>query len=196
MYGIFRVDVVTCIREGENVVFGRDDGVLLIPEPAFSHDSYATGQRVLLQYTPLQEDGPDRGKEKIGIKAFSPVTTQPVLFYSADQLLSTPDDGIYLQSIWLGGGFINVRFQIEVNRSDVRHRLSLICNKDRMGEDRTVWLELRHDRQGDTAGYLAPGYASFSLDTFNLAETDAFRVKINALNYKNTPDFTLQVAGY
>lgn len=197
LYGVFRIDVVTCVSGEGTIEFERDDGVFLIPEVPFYREVYTTGQRALLHYTSLaaatREPAVGLREEKITIKGITPVTTQPVLFYTSAQLFSVPDDEIYLESLWLSGGYINIRFQIEVNRPDVKHRLSLICNRDRPGEEGTVRLELRHDKHGDTAGYRAPGYASFRVDTFDLAEINDFRVRINASNYKDTREFILRV---
>ena len=197
LYGIFRIDVVTCVSEEGQIVFKRDDGIFLIPASSFYRDAYTTGQRALLHYTPLNAvDGETenvRREVKIEIKGISPVTTQPVLFYTSAQLLSVPDDEIYLESLWLSGGYINIRFQIEVNRPEVKHRLSLICNRDRPGEEGTVRLELRHDRHGDIAGYRIPGYASFCVDTFDLTEIKDFKIRINASNYEDIREFRLRV---
>ena len=171
----YRQDIVTCRHDGERLLFLRDDGATLCPDPALPAEMLPEEQRILIGYSPAgpTDDSHIRivMQSAIGLIPYSPVTA---LDESEAALLA--DDPLYITSVWYGGGCINLRYQIEYHRAT--HSMSMIAVQPQADAD-TLDLQLRYNNSDDDPGFYRAGYASFRIESPHPAN---IRVRTNTAN--------------
>lgn len=180
-YGEFTVNLATCTLVDGTVTLRLDDGSLLIPDKALNSEKYSQDKRVIVNYVfTHREHNPSSPGREIGIKAISVIFSDSLRTATSAQLQTLPDDPVYLESVWIEGGYLNFRLQIE--RNHTIHKLILLANADYPIQNGILNVELRHDRQEDTPGYNTRLYASFKI-LGQLNGISEISIKINAINY-------------
>ena len=167
--GDFRLDLAT-IEDSASIRFYRlDNLVKLFPETTIPSNS-TTGSRVLLNYNIV-----DKNSEQsftIKTNSISKVNTATIKALTNN----LADDPLYIESIWQSGDWINFRLGFEYK--SVQHSLSLYYYRKTAND--TVYLELRHSKNGDTDGYMVNTYASFPLKPFSKpGKATPLKVKVN-----------------
>jgi hypothetical protein len=170
--GNFRLDLVT-IEDSSNIRFFRLDNLeKLFPLTPIA-SKYTTGSRVLLNYDI---------EEKIGPSSFS-VNTNSVSNINTATIkpLSTNlyDDPLHIESIWQSGDWLNFRLGFEFNNK--QHGIALFYYTKTNND--TLYLELRHSKNGDTVGYMVNTFASYNLIQFSKAGRSLpLNVKVNTFD--------------
>ena len=167
--GDFRLDLAT-IEDSSNIRFFRLDNLdKLFPMTSIA-SKYTTGSRVLLNYNI---------KEKIGARSFSVNTNSASSINTAAiKPLSSnfSDDPLYIESVWQSGDWLNFRLGFEYNSK--QHGIALFYYTKAAND--TLYLELRHSKNGDTEGYIINTYASFNLISFSkTGRSVPLKVKVN-----------------
>lgn len=126
--------------------FRLDNQRLLIPR---SNDGYdgQSGQRVILNYTPLSGD-------TIKINQVVDIFTGVLEEHEQPIIDSSP---IWLQSVWVSGGYLNIIFDVEYYQGG--HKVGLTRNKENASGD----IYFYYSRENDPPGYRQKMYLSFSL---------------------------------
>ena len=171
------VNFATVKKEGAGYRFLLDNGRLLIPkETDYTGNE---GQRVILNYVPWQGD-------TVKINYITDIFTGVV------QSDGFPEryvkDPVKIQSIWVGGDYLNMIIEVEYHSKP--HKVALFRDLS----SPTVDLWFSHSRENDPPGYPQMMYASFllsSLRTQNGVSTP-FRVFIRTRDGLRDMQFILK----
>lgn len=148
------VDFATVKKNGTAYRFQLDNGRLLIPlETDYSGQE---DQRVILNYVPLQGD-------TVKIQSVGNILTGVVQSEGFPQNLTK--DPVKIQSIWVGGDYLNMIIEAEYHSNP--HRVALF----RDASSPTVDLYFSHSREQDPPGYPQKMYASFLLSSLRTGKT-------------------------
>ncbi|SFK43165.1 NigD-like protein [Porphyromonadaceae bacterium KH3CP3RA] len=143
----YLVEFATVVKENSNYRFRLDNGRLLIPEEVKNY-SGEEGQRVILNYIPLEGDA-------IKINFVSNIFTGTIQSDGFPQNYS--DDPVKIQSVWVGGDYLNLVMEIEYLREP--HSVALLRDHSSTSVD----LYFSHSSNDDPPGYPKIMYASFLL---------------------------------
>lgn len=145
----YLVDFATVVKENGDYRFRLDNDRLLIPESVRNYTG-EEGQRVVLNYVPLEGD-------HIKINYVSNIFTAPI--QSDDLPENYPNDPVKIQSIWVGGDYLNLILEIEYH--SIPHKVALFRDHSSTSVD----LHLSHSSNNDPRGYPKMMYASFLLSS-------------------------------
>lgn len=141
-------ELATVDNSASTLRFRLDNQQLLIPQSRNGYNGQS-GQRVILNYTPLRGD-------TIKVNQVVDIFTGTVKEHAQPTL---NHDRIWLQSTWVSGGYLNMI--IEVEYLEGGHHMELTRNKDTAPGD----LYFFYSREDDPPGYRQKMYLSFSLET-------------------------------
>ncbi|WP_294083824.1 hypothetical protein [Proteiniphilum sp. UBA5384] len=173
------VDFATVLVENSNFRFRLDNGRVLIPEKV-NNFSAEEGQRVIINYVPIEEN-------MIRINYVTAIFTGTIQSDGFPENYS--DDPVNIQSVWVGGDYLNLI--IETEYYNAPHRVSLLRNPSSSSID----LYFSHSLNNDPPGYPKKMYASFLLsDLRNQTTTSSvpFRLFINTYSGLRTFELVLQ----
>ena len=162
----FKVDFATVLRENSQLRFQFDNGRILTPVNPELYSSGENGQRVVINYTPLENN-------QLRIRAISNIFTGNIRTEGFPDLLA--QDPVRIQSVWVGGEHLNLILEIQYH--SVPHSVALFRDMD----SPTIDLHFSYSRNNDPAGTTRLLHTSFLLSTLreNGNEPVAFRVFIN-----------------
>lgn len=143
----YLVEFATVENGNAGYCFRLDNGRLLIPEEAGNY-SQKDGQRVILNYVPLEGDA-------IRVNVVSDIFTGTIQSEGFAQNYS--DDPVSVQSIWVGGDWLNLILETEYHSKP--HRIALFHDTSAT----TLDLYFSHSSEDDPPGYPQKIYASFLL---------------------------------
>jgi hypothetical protein len=164
----FLVNFATVLMETgrTSLRFQLDNGQILTPINPEMYSGGENGQRVIINYTPLEDN-------KIRIRAVSNIFTGTVFSTEyPEQLTQNP---VRIQSVWVGGNYLNVILEIQFH--SVSHSIALF----RDTTSTSTVLHLSYNRNNDPPGTSRLLHASFSLNSLR-GEADSvvpFRLFIN-----------------
>lgn len=171
----YLVNFATVLNEGASYRFQLDNEKILIPKEVKDY-SGKNGQRVVLNYVPLNGD-------TIKIRSISDIFTGYIQSEGyPEKLLQDP---VKIQSIWVGGDYLNMILEIEYHSK--AHPVALFKNND----SPTVDLYFSHSRGEDPSGYRQMLYASFLLTQIKTSGTVPFRLFINT--YDGVREFQMEL---
>lgn len=161
----FLVEFATVVKPAEQITFQLDNQKILVPKELKDY-SGKNGQRVILNYTPLRGD-------TIKVNDVSDIFTGTV--QESNAVADLIKDPVKIQSIWVGGNYLNLILEIEYY--DKTHTIGLF----RDTQSSTIDLYLAHSKNNDPPGYSKKLYASFSLSAikFTNGSPTPFRFHIN-----------------
>ena len=178
-YGLdtYYVEIVTAQNANE---FLTDQGKLLVATSGNSSSSFATGDRVLLNYTLLSTTSGDNCSVRINGAAKIPLGK---LTLTNDSVIrSSSKEPILLESVWLGSHYLNMQFYL--NYKSQTHKIGLLADSTRMEND-TLRMYFVHDTNNDPPGY--PSHVYLSLDLKDVlgdpGKARPLSVQINTDNY-------------
>lgn len=107
---------------------------------------------------------------------------------------SLPDDPLTIESLWVGGGFLNIGFALKTGRAeglDTRQQLGLVLDTVTVSADghRYVTLLLTHAQNGVPQYYTTRGYMSMPVDKGLRACT----VRLSANTYAGRKTYTVEL---
>lgn len=160
------VDFATVKKDNAAYRFQLDNGRLLIP---FETDySGQEGQRVIINYVPLQGD-------TVKIQSIGDILTGAVQSEGFPQKLTK--DPVKIQSIWVGGDYLNMIIEAEYHSKP--HRVALF----RDASSPTPDLYFSHSREQDPAGYPQKMYASFLLSSLRTGKATPISFRLFIQTY-------------
>jgi len=144
----YYVDIITVKKLGANYRFELDNGRLLIPDKTeYNGDE---GQRAILNYVPLKGD-------TIKINNIANIFTSAL--EKEDSLDKLVKDPIKIQSIWVGGNYLNMI--IETYFHSKPHKVALLQDINSPKVD----LYFSHSKEEDPHGYPQTMYLSFLISS-------------------------------
>jgi len=141
-----------------------------------------TGQRILADYTILN-DKPAGSAYDHDVKlndAYNILTKNIFLVTPATQD-SIGHDPLDVKDIWVGGDFINVKFNFRLN--DRQHLISMVKDDSKTYDDGRIHLELRHNAHNDGQGYVSSGLAAFNILSVVPAPRQPVRIAVHVTDY-------------
>ncbi len=186
MYGELYLDVVTVHKsEQQTPYFTRQANdaspvETLYPVPALSSQNVAEGERMLLQYHPIEQLS--NHQQRIKIQSLSPIHFDTLKIVSREVIDKLPNDTLYLQSVWKTGDFLNLRYRIEYNSKP--HSIFLVADESELSGD-TLKLQLRHSRNNDPMGHWRNLYSSFNIAAYRNHPYTTIQLYVNQVNYNN-----------
>ena len=161
------------------IFFQLDNQRILIPKGL--NYSGESGQRVILNYTPLRSD---TVKVNDVANIFTGAIQLPDFFQQPSK------DPVKIQSVWVGGDYLNMIFETEYH--SVQHLIGLFI-MDPSSTPRELYFS--HSRNNDPPGYPQTFYASFSIKGLRYPESSdpvPFRLFINTYAGMREIDLTLE----
>ncbi len=174
----FLVDFATVLHSQQIVFFQLDNQRILIPKELKNY-SGNNGQRVILNYTPLRGD-------TIKVNDVADIFTGEIQTLKIFQQIY--DDPVKIQSLWVGGDYLNMVFETEY------HSRSHLIGLFRDMVSPTVDLYFSHFRNNDPPGYPQTFYASFLISSLRPAGSSdpvSFRLFVNT--YTGMREFDLEL---
>lgn len=162
----YMVEFATVIKQSGNYSFKLDNGTILTPQEDIKFKS-EDGIRVILNWVPSNSN-------IVKINSVSPIYTGKV--QNSGYPESYFKEPIKIQSIWIGGDYLNMIYEIEYN--SLQHKISLLRDMD----SNYIDLYFSHSRNNDPRGYPKMIYSSFLLSDIRDAEIDGetpFNLYIN-----------------
>ncbi|QRX64045.1 hypothetical protein JS578_01945 [Dysgonomonadaceae bacterium zrk40] len=174
----YLVDIATRVKADEGCRYRLDNNRLLIPREG-EECSGSDRQRVILNYSFLKGD-------TIRVNAVGEIFTDSIRSVGYPEKLGT--DPVKIQSLWLGGGYLNLIVETEYHSQP--HKVALF--RDNTTGTTDLWFS--HSRDEDPPGYRKKMYASFSLEALqgtNNGDPISFRLFIQTDSGIRTFHFTL-----
>ncbi len=175
----FLVDFATVFVSNRRIFFQLDNQRILIPKGL--NYSGESGQRVILNYTPLRGD---TVKVNDVANIFTGGIQTPGFFQQPSK------DPVKIQSVWVGGDYLNMIFETEYH--SVQHLIGLFI-MDPSSTPRELYFS--HSRNNDTPGYPQTFYVSFSIKGLRYpgsSDPVPFRLFINTYAGMREIDLTLE----
>lgn len=167
--GNFRLDLATVETTGSNRFYRLDNQTILHPTTEVPA-KFSTGNRILLNYKIISETS--NQEFSIEPNAVSTVNSGSIKALTSN----LADDPLHLESIWQSGDWVNFRLGFEYNST--QHGIAMFYYQ-KTGND-TIYLDLRHSKNGDTPGYLVRTYASYPLKPFSkTTKSTPLKVRVN-----------------
>ena len=179
-YGLdtYYLEIVTAQNENE---FLTDKGQLLVATPNENQKTYASGDRVLLNYTLL--DAVASGNNySVRINGSAKVPLGKLAFSNDSVIQSSSKEPILLESVWIGSHYLNMQFYF--NYKSETHVIGLLADSTSLESD-TLRMYFIHDTNNDPPGYPAHTYLSFDLKDVLGNSRKPVSVQINTSNYGN-----------
>ena len=175
----FLVDFATVFVSNRRIFFQLDNQRILIPKGL--NYSGESGQRVILNYTPLRGD---TVKVNDVANIFTGAIQLPDFFQQPSK------DPVKIQSVWVGGDYLNMIFETEYH--SVQHLIGLFI-MDPSSTPKELYFS--HSRNNDPPGYPQTFYASFSIKGLRYpgsSDPVPFRLFINTYAGMREIDLTLE----
>ncbi|MDD2226241.1 MAG: NigD-like C-terminal domain-containing protein [Dysgonamonadaceae bacterium] len=176
----FFVDFATVVNLDRRISFQLNNRRMLIPKEPINY-SGKTGQRVILNYTPLRGD-------TVKVNHVSDIFTGDIQMPGFFQQPSK--DPIKIQSVWVDGDYLNMIFEAEYH--SVQHLIGLFI-MDPSSTPRELYFS--HSRNNDPPGYPQTFYASFLIKGLRYPESSdsvPFRLFVNTYEGLREFDLTLE----
>ena len=179
-YGLdkYYVEIVTVQN---NNLFLSDNGKIITATSDESNKTYASGDRVLLNYTLLTASG---NNYSVRINGSAKVPLGKLTLTDDLAIQSSAKEPILLESVWLGSHYLNMQFYL--NYKSVTHKIGLLADSIRLESD-TLRMYFTHDTNNDPPGYPSHTYLSFDLKDVlgDAGKGRPISVKINTNDYGN-----------
>ncbi|MDR0961965.1 MAG: NigD-like protein [Mediterranea sp.] len=158
------------------------------------HYKPTDGQRVFLQYIPLEEsvEGYDVNARYIRIEN---ILTKPIIPLTVETADSIGNDRINAVHMWIAGNCLNIRYQFYgSSHPEKRHMLNLVINAIAPTDNDYVTVEFRHNAFDDAPVGIFEGMVSFKLDAVaeQLKSKKGIKVVVNTL-YDGTTATTVEL---
>lgn len=159
----YNIDIVSCntasggMLQFKQILPGDQGIVTLIPETPMTSIA-GQNERVLLQY--YHTGNIDDTTRLINVLQMASIINDTARPLALDSINTFENDPIKVNTAWRTGEYLNLNLQIEYNNRP--HRLGLFRDTTQHTPD-TLHLHIRHDSNGDVAGYWKQAYASYRI---------------------------------
>jgi hypothetical protein len=145
-----------------------------------------TGDRVLLNYTVIGDDGANGeniSEYYIRVNSVKKVLLKGILDITEENQDSIGNDPLIVREAWMAGGLLN--FEVKYwGRYEV-HYLNLVKQPGGLtAADQPIELELRHNANGDLEDIPYSAHVSFNLDQIQIEGLDSVQFRITATDYE------------
>ncbi len=144
----FFEELATVVKNGASINIQLDNGTVLMPNNS-STLKLKNGDRVFLNYTPLQNDS-------IKINRISPIFLGDIK--KTDNIEEIKTEPVKIISRWVSGNYFNVSLQVDFHSK--AHTIALL--RDMEAEQPTLYLS--YTRNDDPPGAPMLTYSSFKLE--------------------------------
>ncbi|MDR1743462.1 MAG: NigD-like protein [Dysgonamonadaceae bacterium] len=173
------VEFATVMNDGSSVKFKLDNQKILVPSASDDFSDKKNGQRIVLNYTPLNGDTVKVNSASNIFTASLRTDGFPVEYHS---------DPVKIQSLWVGGNYLNAIIEVEYH--DTAHTAALFQPNPAEPDQ----LYFSYSRNGDPAGYPVKAYASFLLDKLKeYAGSQPFKFVLYINTYEGMRSIELQL---
>lgn len=169
--GDYRVELVTIVENVGGRFYQLDNQDSLLPDVSVN-SSLKSGSRALLNYNIAAQ----KGSKSYNIKVNSAIATNTGSIKIWTNNL--PDDPLRIDGVWLKGDWLNLRLAFSYHT--MRHSIDLFRRPSLLND--TLFLDLRHSKNGDNEGYFINTYVSFNLKAFAKKDTIPVKVRANSLS--------------
>jgi len=123
-YGLdtYYVEIVTAQKENE---FLSDNGNMIFAIHDDNKKAYSFGDRVLLNYTLLEETDLEKGRY-VRINGSSKIPIGKLTLSSEATINSSAKEPVLLESVWIGNHYLNMNFYL--NYRSVTHKIGLLVS--------------------------------------------------------------------
>lgn len=178
-FGIYKGDGEGAVR------LVMDNGYVLIPSVAsgWYHD-ISDGDRVLVNYTILDEDETSSSEERFFVKIndISDVLMKGIMDITEENEDSIGNDPIIVEDAWISDSLLN--FRLKYWGYNKTHFLNLVKQPGELtADDQPFQLELRHNANDDQESIPYTAYVSFSLNSLRINGLDSVRFEVSASDY-------------
>ncbi len=159
----FFLEFATVERPFGDLVFVLDNYRVLVPHNQSTYAGKA-GQRVIINYTPLDGDS-------IKINSISDIYTGEIK--KRDNIESIQNDAVKMQSVWVGGDYLNMILDVEFyDKAHIVDLLQSVSSED-------VNLYFIHSKNDDPPGFYKKMYLSFSLTSLKTNNSQPINFKLH-----------------
>jgi hypothetical protein len=175
----YYVEIASVVSPAE---FLLDNGKKIIAKNP-SGSNIQTDDRVLLNYTLLPETTAEYD-QTIRINGLAKLPVLELISTQQKEIDTLPEEPIYLESLWTGSHYLNLKFSIDYH--SIAHTISLLTNSEGLTND-IIHVYLKHDKNDDLQGYQSQLLLSVDLKKI-LGEPKnkkTLLVHIHSSNYEN-----------
>ena len=178
-YGYDKYYVEIATFQSENL-FLSDNGKMIVVKSNMSSKNYASGDRILLNYTLLETTA--SGDFNVRLNGSAKISQAKISLTDKDKISSSIKDPVLLKSAWLGSHYLNMQFYI--NYKSTSHKIGLLADSTRLESD-TIRMYFIHDINNDPPGYPSKTYLSFDLKDVlgDPGKGRPISIQINTSNY-------------
>jgi len=148
-------------------------------------------QRAIIYYTILG-DNVDGYDYYIKLRSIQEILTKGVINLDAENQDSIGNDKVKVHRHWIGDNYLNIEFGYNRGGEKV-HFINLVKNTtETYPDDGKVYLEFRHNANGDPQKNGIKGYVAFDLRPYKEANKDSvdFVIKVNDFDGEKTMNVT------
>lgn len=167
---------------GDSTIITSDDGErLLVSNSSSISSSVKDKDRVIANFTLVDRTLPNGINYVIDVYSIEKVLFKPVVELTSSISDSIGNDEVGIDAIQVVKDFLNLSFKFYGN-SKV-HYINLIRYPGEIRTD-TVNLEIRHNNNGDSGGYLTYGFVTFDLKSLqnNVKDSVVLHIKAKEFN--------------
>lgn len=181
-FGIYKGDS----ESAQRIIMDNKDE--LIPVAANNpnwHQRFEDGDRVLLNYTILDEDETSSVHPRYYVKvnAVEDILMKGVFDITSETEDSIGNDAIIVDKYWMTDSLLN--FKLKYWGLHEVHYLNLVKDPGELSaDDQPIELELRHNANSDDQSVLYTAYVSFSLNRLRIVDLDSVAFTVNSTDYE------------
>lgn len=159
---------------------------------------FDSGDRVLVNYTVLDEDLNDDGSVKfyyVKMNDIDDILMKGIMDITKENADSIGNDPIIVENYWMTDSLLS--FKLKYWGFNGTHYLNLVKQPgDITADDQPIELELRHNANDDEQSIPYTAYVSFSLNSLRINELDSVQFKFSSTDYDGTTRSNEEVFNY
>ena len=182
-FGIFQEDESSSYK----IIMDNDDVLIPVASnyPPGWQNSFDNGERVLVNYTILDEELDDAGdveKYYVKVNSIEDILMKGVMEITPENEDSIGNDPIVVIDSWMTDSLLS--FKLKYWGYNKIHFLNLVKKPEELlAENQTIQLELRHNANDDEEAIYYTAYVSFSLNSLRIEGLDSIRFVVTAIDY-------------
>lgn len=148
------------------------------------YKDFSNGDRVLVNYTILDEDNTSSSEERYFVKVndISDVLMKGIMDITEEIEDSIGNDPIIVEDAWITDSLLS--FRLKYWGQNKIHFLNLVKQPGELtADDQPIQLELRHNANDDVQSIPYTAYVSFSLNSLRINGLDSVQFEVTATDY-------------
>lgn len=152
---------------------------------ADEHSRLKTGDRILINYTILDDEMDDQGEVEyyyIKVNSVRKILKKGILDITEENKDSIGNDPIIVKDVWMTDSLLN--FEIKYWGRYKTHYINLVKQpKESMESDLHYELELRHNANDDVTDIPFVAFVSFDLEALKITGADSVSFRVSSTDY-------------